>query len=198
MVKFITIMVKCFIICHAIQLALGISVRNPLTVVVFLCCLFLHRNCRIEIKRNVRFIITAVSVLVSVGVLVMIAGRVTDAFENKLFKAAAVAILFFGFISLSELLIKTGIYIMSGHKIRSDIRLFPRIRWKSAIVINRRMALLVSALICFVCWLPYFLYEFPGIMTADSLVQYEQITGVRGLSNHHPVIHTLCIAFFTD
>ena len=51
--------------------------------------------------------------------------------------------------------------------------------------------------ICLICWLPYFLYELPGIMTADSLVQYDQIYGTEPVSNHHPIVHTLLIKIFT-
>ncbi len=53
-----------------------------------------------------------------------------------------------------------------------------------------------TAAICFLCYLPYFLYEFPGIMTADSIVQYMQIIGAEPFSNHHPVVHTLMIGLF--
>lgn len=47
--------------------------------------------------------------------------------------------------------------------------------------------------ICLICFLPYFLYQFPGIMTPDSIVQYEQALHISGYSNHHPWIHTLII-----
>ena len=46
-------------------------------------------------------------------------------------------------------------------------------------------------LLCFLCWLPYFLYHFPGIMTPDSVNQMEQATGLISYSNHHPWVHTL-------
>ncbi len=46
------------------------------------------------------------------------------------------------------------------------------------------------------CWLPWFLYQFPGVMTPDSLSQYSQAMGLTGYSNHHPVVHTLIIRFF--
>lgn len=44
---------------------------------------------------------------------------------------------------------------------------------------------------CVLAWLPYFLYEFPGIMTPDSISQYSQLIGASGYSNHHPIVHTL-------
>lgn len=46
------------------------------------------------------------------------------------------------------------------------------------------------------CWLPWFLYNFPGVMTPDSLSQYSQAMGLTGLNNHHPVAHTLLIQAF--
>ncbi|MDE7029059.1 MAG: hypothetical protein K2P63_03670 [Lachnospiraceae bacterium] len=54
----------------------------------------------------------------------------------------------------------------------------------------------LAALICLVCWTPYFLYEYPGVMTPDSINQYAQIVGAYALSNHHPVVHTALIGFF--
>lgn len=53
-----------------------------------------------------------------------------------------------------------------------------------------------SFLICILCWLPYFLYHFPGIMTPDSVNQMEQATGLIPYSNHHPWAHTLVMQLF--
>ena len=52
---------------------------------------------------------------------------------------------------------------------------------------------LCAFLLCMLCWLPYLLYQYPGIMTPDSLVQFEQVLGVTPYSNHHPWVHTLLI-----
>lgn len=51
-------------------------------------------------------------------------------------------------------------------------------------------------LLCLLCWLPYFLYQYPGIMTPDSINQFEQVLHVIPYSNHHPWVHTLLIGFF--
>lgn len=50
-----------------------------------------------------------------------------------------------------------------------------------------------TVLITFTCWIPYFLYLYPGIMTPDSVNQLEQALGMIPYSNHHPVAHTLLI-----
>lgn len=54
----------------------------------------------------------------------------------------------------------------------------------------------ISGLIAFICWTPYLLKNFPGIMTVDSINQYAQIIGVWDSNNHHPWLHTLIIKLF--
>lgn len=57
---------------------------------------------------------------------------------------------------------------------------------------------LSSFVICLLGWLPYYLYQYPGIMTPDSINQMEQVLGLIPYSNHHPWVHTLLIkAFYT-
>ena len=56
----------------------------------------------------------------------------------------------------------------------------------------RQLKLLLPViLLC--CWLPWFLYNFPGVMTPDSLSQYSQAMGLSACSDHHPFAHTLLI-----
>lgn len=57
---------------------------------------------------------------------------------------------------------------------------------------------LFTFLMCLVCYIPYFLNQYPGIMTPDSIVQFEQVIGVTPYSNHHPWIHTLIMKVFYD
>lgn len=51
-------------------------------------------------------------------------------------------------------------------------------------------------LLCLLGWLPYYLYQYPGIMTPDSVNQFEQVLGLLPYSNHHPWIHTLLFQLF--
>ncbi len=52
---------------------------------------------------------------------------------------------------------------------------------------------LITFLLCMLIWGVWFLSEYPGVMTVDSLEQYGQIIGARPFSDHHPYIHTLLI-----
>ncbi len=57
-------------------------------------------------------------------------------------------------------------------------------------------------LLCFValmaCWLPFYLFLFPGILGWDSYVQLGQYYGLTQLSNHHPVLSTVILGVFVD
>ena len=50
--------------------------------------------------------------------------------------------------------------------------------------------------ICMLCWLPYFLAYYPGVITDDAEWQLAQALGLRPFSNHQPWIHTMFHRFF--
>lgn len=60
----------------------------------------------------------------------------------------------------------------------------------------KRHSALCGFFICMLGWMPYFLYQYPGIMTPDSINQFEQVLGLIPYSNHHPLAHTLVIKLF--
>lgn len=62
---------------------------------------------------------------------------------------------------------------------------------------NKKSFLLVWILIFF-AWVPYLFRYYPGITTPDSFDQICQSLGISALTNHHPVLHTGCIAIFTN
>ncbi|MDE6087791.1 MAG: hypothetical protein K2G25_05335 [Oscillospiraceae bacterium] len=53
-----------------------------------------------------------------------------------------------------------------------------------------------SFLILVLAWIPYFLYLFPGDVTADSNAEMQQAAGLMDLSNHHPIAHMFMIKIF--
>lgn len=60
----------------------------------------------------------------------------------------------------------------------------------------RYHAALCTFLLCLLCWLPYYLYQYPGIMTPDSINQFAQVLGRASYSNHHPWVHTMLFGLF--
>ena len=51
-------------------------------------------------------------------------------------------------------------------------------------------------LVCFFCYLPFFLMYYPTWYNNDAVWQTQQILGMVPRSNHHPFFHTLIIQFF--
>ena len=50
----------------------------------------------------------------------------------------------------------------------------------------------IAFIVIFICWIPYFLALYPGILTADSISQFSSfVNGFNIVSDHHPVIHTV-------
>ena len=50
--------------------------------------------------------------------------------------------------------------------------------------------------ICIICWIPYFLAYYPGIVTDDAEWQLAQAIGLSSYSNHQPWIHTMMHRLF--
>ena len=58
-----------------------------------------------------------------------------------------------------------------------------------------RTVFIVTALLIFLCWLPFYLKNFPAVIISDSMDQLGQaISGIY--SNHHPVAQTWILQFF--
>ena len=55
---------------------------------------------------------------------------------------------------------------------------------------------LLSFVFLVLCRIPWLLYSYPGIMTPDSINQFEQVLGMKPYSNHHPWLHTMTISLF--
>ncbi len=196
--------------CWAIQLSTGITVRNPLTVVLFVAIYMFRRYLRsFEYKgsRSRVFTIGGAVLSLSVGVVLsrLIYPYASAGFTNSLFRLLTFCILCIGyfliFLSICDAVhfaVRRGEYKKREHtdaEKEKEAALFIKPLQDSHG--QYKQMLLISGFV-FLCYLPYFLYEYPGIMTADSIVQYQQIIGAMNYSNHHPVVHTLLIKLFYE
>ena len=104
--------------------------------------------------------------------------------NNKLFR---LAILFAVAIGLFLLLHKGILYLMCR---------FSRFKLKDSVAGQKIVPKLpvISFIIIVLCRIPWLLYSYPGIMTPDSINQFEQVLGMKSFSNHHPWMHTLTIS----
>ncbi len=128
----------------------------------------------------------------------LLRNRITAGFDSKLFKLMSIAIVLCGMVCTCYILVGFVISVFSGQKRNDALQQVRKMFLNTKPSFTGIRAVLIIASLCFACWFPYFLYEYPGIMTADSLVQYAEFFGVEPVSNHHPIVHTLLIKFFCD
>ena len=188
--------------CWALMLTFGIAVRSPLTVVLF--ALLYLAGLKIPCLGEIRgFFREAIPVIVAAAITMFLRESVVNhlAFQNGYFAIMAVGILLLGYWLLVRLITKS---IMEGQygkrKLASREDTFCGLV-RSAKPYDRafgKKIFIITTVVCIIFYLPYFLYEFPGIMTADSLDQFDQIAHITPLYNHHPVVHTLLIGFFYE
>lgn len=79
------------------------------------------------------------------------------------------------------LLLKSVRIIHESISFYDDEQKINNIFWKSFFVIM-------------LCWLPYFIVNYPGVLVYDSIHQISQIEGILELTNHHPAVHTMLIS----
>lgn len=170
---------------------------NLLTGVFFLLAFFLYRHIseRLSTKsfaytKTARVTAVLLSVLFTLFYMTVDYSRYIETLANRLFQAAVLTAVFLGFfICFYKLLL--FLFSYSGDK-ETLRRVIYRSEDKPAI---KRLPL-YCFIGCLFCWLPYFLYQYPGIMTPDSINQLEQALGVVGYSNHHPFVHTMLFSLF--
>lgn len=113
-----------------------------------------------------------------------------ESLTSPLFQGIVLAAVFTGFfIVFYELLLLLFSY-------SSDKDTLRRLLFLSEDAAAKRFPSFFSFLIYMLCWLPYFLYQYPGIMTPDSINQFEQVLGLIPYSNHHPLAHTMLFGLF--
>ena len=187
--------------CWAVQMLMGITVRNPLTVVLFACIYFLSKwvlGSRYKEKPPVLMIFAWGIIPAALSLLItrLVHRRIIAQFSSGMFKALSVVIMCCGLYLLFSLLFMAACMLIGKDKFERKESASGNVVYRDLTEALERKVFVITAVICLLSYLPYYLYEFPGIMTADSLVQYQQIVGITGYSNHHPVVHTLLIKLF--
>lgn len=130
-------------------------------------------------------------------------------YDNRLFQVIVLLVVFTGLLFLFYHAVNavfTWYLLGRAHEVvfiskecsnTSDEVMSEQKGYKSIILVLKHIftkrVFLCSFIICLIFWLPGYLYEYPGIITPDSINQIEQTLGLVPLSNHHPIAHTLLI-----
>lgn len=186
----------------AVVLCVPLSTRSVFVLIGFTILWLLYRRILSQNDLHLSWPVCLGASLLTLSHLLAQHGQITSAFTSKAFQGAALFITALGLFSLycmllGALTLPSVRKWLQTHVIRSSAAEGVA---QSALQVQtnplRRHMVLFTFLLCLICWLPYLLYEFPGVLSPDSIVQMEQVQGMRPLSNHHPIVHTLLISLF--
>lgn len=204
---------QSFFTTWALMKASRMEPGNILTFVFFLLAYFFYRhvNRRRELMQPFnRRAAAATAALFTLLYMLVDYPHYIELLTSRLYRAAILGIVFIGFVFLfyhlllflfsytcnKDMLARTlpseylpTTYIHPDH---------PRLSaaFTGIFRFYKEHTAFSAFLCCMLCWLPYYLYQYPGIMTPDSINQFEQVLGLAPYSNHHPWVHTLLFALF--
>lgn len=185
----------------ALLLLFYASMRSPVFLIFFAGCFLLYRNTRAE-----HFNVTNLLALVYTFLILLAEHkRMTAPFGNKLFQALTILIFCAGmYLLLARVLQYAVAALMRDNAGEEESSSGDRGMQQTG---NRRSLPgwlawcfahpgIMTFTLCVLCWMPYYLFEFPGICSPDSIVQLEQAAGLEPYSNHHPIAHTYILSLF--
>lgn len=193
--KFIINLTQSFFSTWALMKAARMEPGNIFGFIFFLLCMFFYqridsRLMRTPLCNNKTSSRTAgtISILFTVLYMAVDYQNYISTLTNPLFRLGILLAVFLGFCVLFYQLILL-LFSYTGNPEWISRALFTE---KSSVpAFYQKHTMLCSFLLCILGWLPYFLYQYPGIMTPDSVNQFEQVLNLIPYSNHHPWMHTL-------
>lgn len=182
------IFAECFIALFAVMRLTGMETKNPLSIILFIILMYTFHALDSDTAQSR----TAERDPLLCAILAVLFATFTAAanyetifadLSNAFFCAA---VLLFSWLGLFLIYFYLCLWLLGAAGRLPVIGNAYSSAWLSAICV----------VACMLCWLFYFLYEYPGVMTPDSINQYAQVIGEYELSNHHSIVHTALIGLF--
>lgn len=181
----------------AIMLIQNIRTTNALSILLIVGLFFFYRSCNFTCDNQyLRKVVLCVSLLLTVF-MTLLGTQSIHAYQfSGLQKIIALAIIFAGMLLLT---FRCGILLFQWgitHTLQTETSVTDRQQLRKVYWLTFSLILL--------CWLPFYLINYPGVVISDSVDQMWQAIN-RSYINHHPVVQTWLIqfifylcSFFTD
>ncbi len=190
-------LLESFFTAWALMNAGRLQPGNIITGILFLLCFLFYRHSTKIVGETVKSkteVITAgfLSAFFTLCYMGVDAHNYIDQLENKLFRLVILTATAIGFFFLFFHLLRFLFALITNKERCMDLLVHPLSGSRFGHFYDSHIGVF-TFFICMLGFLPYFLYQFPGIMTPDSLNQLEQLLGLIPYSNHHPFAHTMII-----
>lgn len=183
-----TAFVESFFILFAFMRMTGMTTTNPFSLVLFLvftyiCNAFQRSISESRFGKSDHIHASILAAFFTLLTLFVSYGKVTSDMTSMLFCAVILAATAIGlFLCCYHVLL----WIFLKTSSLTLTRNFYPVSWLAYATFAG----------CILFWLPYFLHEFPGVMTPDSINHFAQAVGIWELSNQHSVLYTMLMLFF--
>lgn len=188
-VKKLLLFPEAFFSVWALSRACGLSTRSILTPVLFLLTIYFFNHISLADSKNgayknrIRCFAGVSSAFFTVLFLLARSSALTEGLQMPLFRQVILLACGIGFFFLFYYIL----LFLYTYALKYTLA-------KEAKPVSHLP--LLAFIVCLLGWLPYFLYEYPAVMTPDSINQLEQALGMIPYSNHHPWAHTMTLQFF--
>ncbi|SER56616.1 hypothetical protein SAMN04487884_10766 [Butyrivibrio fibrisolvens] len=199
---------QAFVSIWAIESLAGIGAQNILGI-VFLAAIYTFYRLEQDYSKEHKTLSLITSGVFGFLYTFYNHNDIKEQYDNRLFQVIVLLVVFMGMFFLFYHAVNavfTWYLLGRAHEVifickecsnTSDEAMSERKGYKSIILVLKHIftkrVFLCSFIICLIFWFPGYLYEYPGIITPDSINQIEQTLGLVPLSNHHPIAHTLLI-----
>lgn len=177
-----------FLALFAVMRLTGMETRNPVSIIIFIIFLFIFSGLNSDsteshIASKDPFIAAVLALIFCTFTLAAKYEIILGTMTNSLF--CAVILLFTWF----------GLFLIYFYLCIWLLQAAERLHITGNVYSSAWLSVL-TVVICMFFWSFYFLHEYPGVMTPDSINQYAQVIGAYELSNHHSIVHTALIGLF--
>lgn len=177
-----------FLALFAVMRLTGMETRNPVSIIIFIIFLFIFSGLNSDstesrIASKDPFIAAVLALIFCTFTLAAKYEMILGTMTNSLF--CAVILLFTWF----------GLFLIYFYLCIWLLQATERLHITGNVYSSAWLSVL-TVIACMFFWSFYFLHEYPGVMTPDSINQYAQVIGAYELSNHHSIVHTALIGLF--
>lgn len=176
-----------------------ISGNNIIFVFIFASCYFVIKKTLESTKNTKRKMITAGIVAVIYTIIEIIGKSINTDFTLNHILNKWLIVNFIGYFTMFNIIVLWGYDIFENNKLKTEnITIFGKDLSNIKLLKNEVFLVIITILLIFLSYLPFFLRYYPGIVTSDSYSQIEQTIGILPLKDHHPITHTAIIGIFVN
>lgn len=179
--------ISAFLSCISLLNLCNIYSYNVFIIIILFLIFSFYRSIKINLSKKELILVFVFCFLISFS---QVLGKIVYEFQYDINVSV-----FREFLKLKNIISCIGLFLLlTSMYLKFSGLIFNFKLDESKKVFFGKKIYIISFVIIILCWLPYFLVLFPGVLTPDSISQFDSvINGFNIVSDHHPVLHTVFV-----